>query len=49
MLYHGPVGVPADARPGAATITVELPKDSGYTSIPTDIPVKLVATREEKN
>ena len=42
MLYHGPVRVPEDARPGAATIAVELPKNCGYTSIRTDIAVKLV-------
>jgi hypothetical protein len=41
-LYHGPVRVPDDARPGEATIRFELPLDSGYTSVPTDIPVQLV-------
>ena len=43
MLHHGPVRVPDDARPGKAVVRFELPKDSGYVSRPTDIPVELVA------
>lgn len=43
MLYHGPVRVPGDARPGTAILRFELPKDSGHTSAPTDILVKLIA------
>ena len=42
MLHHGPVRVPSDARPGKATIRVELPDSSQYESIPTDIEVELV-------
>jgi hypothetical protein len=42
MLYHGPVRVPGDARPGTALLRFELPKTSGHTSMPTDIEVKLV-------
>jgi hypothetical protein len=45
MLYHGPVRVPADARPGSAIISVELPKGCGYTSLRTDIAVKLVGAK----
>jgi hypothetical protein len=41
-LYHGPVRVPDDATPGKAILRVELPIDSGYTSVPTDIAVRLV-------
>lgn len=42
MLYHGPVRVPADARPGNAVIRVELTEQSAFKSLPTDIEVKLV-------
>ncbi len=42
MLYHGPVRVPGDARPGAAILRFELTKESGHTSTPTDIEVQLV-------
>ncbi len=42
MLYHGPVRVPSDARPGKATVFVELPNESKHTSIATDIEVELV-------
>jgi hypothetical protein len=35
------VRVPADARPGKASIRFELPKDSGFASVPTDLPVEL--------
>jgi hypothetical protein len=41
-LYHGPVRVPDDARPGDAVIHFELPLESGFTSEPTDIRVQLV-------
>ena len=42
MLYHGPVRVPENARPGKAFVRVELPKDSTYRSIATNIEVELV-------
>jgi hypothetical protein len=42
MLYHGPVRVPDNARPGSARIRVELPKKCDYSSVATDIAVKLV-------
>ncbi len=42
MLYHGPVRVPAEARPGKAIVRVELPKESKYRSLATDISVELV-------
>jgi hypothetical protein len=42
MLHHGPVKVPSDAQPGKAVIRVELPRESKYTSVATDIPVELV-------
>jgi hypothetical protein len=42
MLYHGPVRVPGDARPGKAIVRVELPEESKYQSLPTDIEVELV-------
>ena len=42
MLHHGPVKVPSDARPGKAVVRVELPKDSKYTSVATEIAVELV-------
>ena len=47
MLYHGPVRVPVDARPGKATIRVELSNTSEFKSFPTDIEVTLVSA--EKN
>jgi hypothetical protein len=43
VLCHGPVRVPADAVAGKATLRFELPKDSGYDSVATDLPVELVA------
>ena len=43
MLCHGPVRVPADAASGKAVLRLELPKESRYTSAPTDLPVELVA------
>jgi hypothetical protein len=42
MLHHGPVRVPEDAQPGKAIIRVELPEQSIFKSVPTDIPVELV-------
>jgi len=42
MLYHGPVRVPADARPGNAIVRVQLTDQSAFNSLPTDIEVKLV-------
>ncbi len=41
MLYHGPVRVPADARPGIAFVRVELTDESSFKSLPTDIQVQL--------
>jgi hypothetical protein len=46
MLYHGPVRVPTDARPGKAVVRVELPKESRYPALATDIEVELVGTRD---
>jgi hypothetical protein len=48
MLYHGPVRVPADARPGKALVRVEFPAGSSYRSLPTDIEVELVGASEAK-
>ena len=42
MLYHGPVRVPAEARPGKAVVRVELAKESQLKSLATDIEVELV-------
>jgi len=39
MLAHGPVRVPKDAKPGNATMRIEMPKTSKYKSFPTDLPV----------
>jgi hypothetical protein len=47
MLYHGPVRVPAEARPGKAIVRVEFPAGSSYRSIPTDIDVELVTATEK--
>ena len=41
MLCHGPVRVPADAAPGKAILRCELPKDSKYASVATDLTVEL--------
>jgi len=49
MLYHGPVGVPENARPGSAKIRVELPKSCEYSSVATDIEVKLVKDSPKGN
>ncbi len=46
MLYHGPVRVPASARPGKAIVRVEFPEGSTYKSIATDIEVQLVHATE---
>jgi hypothetical protein len=48
MLYHGPVRVPADARPGKAIVRVELASDSKYRSLPTDIVVELTTAKGSK-
>ncbi len=48
MLYHGPVRVPADARPGKAIVRVEFPTGSSQQSLPTDIAVELVASGTAK-
>ena len=47
-MCHGPVRVPNDAASGKATIRLELPKDSGLASVPTDIPVELTTTDKPK-
>ena len=47
MLYHGPVRVPAEARPGKAVVRVELAKESQLQSLATDIEVDLVKPRRE--
>jgi hypothetical protein len=48
MLYHGPVRVPALARPGKAIIRVEFPEKSTYRSIATDIEIELVNSTEKR-
>ena len=48
MLYHGPVWVPAEARPGKAIVRVEFPEGSTYQSIATDIEVKLVRSTKRR-
>jgi hypothetical protein len=45
MLYHGPVRVPMEARPGKAIVRVELAKESKFRSVATDIEVELVKAR----
>jgi hypothetical protein len=47
MLYHGPVRVPADARPGKAKFVCELSKKSALTSLPTEVEVVLVAAKTD--
>ena len=47
MLYHGPVRVPAGAKPGKAVVRVELPAGSKYASVATDIPVELIEGKVE--
>ena len=44
MLCHGPVRVPGDAAPGKAVLRFELPRESRYKSVPTDLTVELVGT-----
>ena len=46
MLYHGPVRVPEDARPGKAIVRVKLSSTSLYESHPTDIEVTLLKAEE---
>jgi hypothetical protein len=46
MLHHGPVRVPALARPGKAIVRVELPDGSTFKSVATDIEVELVRKLE---
>ena len=48
MLCHGPVRVPADAVAGKAILHFELPKDSKYASLPTDLPVELIVKAKER-
>jgi hypothetical protein len=48
MLYHGPVRVPAEARPGKAIVRVELPKESKFQSLATEIVVELVNAEVRK-
>jgi len=45
MLYHGPVRVPVEARPGKAVVRVELAKGSKFQSLATDIEVELVRAK----
>jgi hypothetical protein len=42
------VRVPADAAPGKASLRFELPKDSGFASVPTDLPVELTLKARER-
>jgi hypothetical protein len=46
MLYCGPVRVPENARPGKAKFICELSKKSALSSLPTEVPVELVAKSE---
>jgi hypothetical protein len=39
MLYHGPVRAPMDAARGAAIVRVEMPADSPFASVATDLQV----------
>jgi hypothetical protein len=48
MLHHGPVRVPAEARPGNAIVRVEFPVGSTYQSIATDIEVELVNSKKRE-
>jgi hypothetical protein len=48
MLYHGPVRVPAEARPGKAIVRVELTKASRFQSLATEIVVELVTAEVRK-
>jgi hypothetical protein len=48
MLYHGPVRVPGDARPGKAKFVCELSKRSALASLPTEVEVELVAAKTDR-
>ena len=48
MLYHGPVRVPAEARPGKAVVRVEFPEGSTFRSVATDIEVDLIKPAAEE-
>ena len=41
MLYHGPVRVDSDAKPGKATLRVRIEPNKGYESTPTEFEVVL--------
>ena len=41
MLYHGPVRVASDAKPGNAKLLVRIQPGKGFHSKITEIPVKL--------
>ena len=41
MLAHGPVRVPADAKPGKAVMRLEMPATSKFKSDPTELPVEI--------
>lgn len=41
MLYHGPVRVASDAKPGNAKLLVRIEPGKGFYSRITEIPVKL--------
>lgn len=47
MLYHGPVRVPDDARPGKAILRAYLLKGGKFESLPTDIPVRLTGGEDQ--
>src|SRR5438874_204349 len=47
MLYHGPVRVPSDARPGKAIVRVDFSKGCSHRAIPTDIVVELVEAKAQ--
>jgi hypothetical protein len=42
------VRVPVDAVAGKAVLRFELPKDSKYASIPTDLPIELVVKDRDR-
>jgi hypothetical protein len=48
MLYHGPVRVPEDARPGEASVVLELSPESTFPSVPTEIDVTLADEGNEQ-
>jgi len=41
MLAHGPVRVPADAKPGKAIMRLEMPASSKFASVPTELAVEI--------